>query len=323
VDIEENAAGASGGEQTATPTSSILDEWDGDDTPTQATPTETAAADDVSEEAATATDDDTSEEAAPEPTEATEETPAERKLRLRDGTEVTEADLKKAYGRQKEFEREQAEFAAERAKVQAEITRIRQQEQFFAQQMPVVLQTLRQQIPPPPDETLRDVDPIAYANQRFAHEDGVRNFERAQQAQYIHQQQTEAARAKAIEEYRKTELTKLVERMPELKDEKRLKEMDTNIRAHVGHYGFSVQEYAQVDDHRSLAVLADAVKWRMLQANKPKAVEKAKEAPPVVQAPARRRSTAEVQSQVVREQLSRLAKTGKASDAEAFLSRFE
>lgn len=322
MENETNVSGASGGEQTAAP-SSILDEWDGDDTPTQTTPTEAAAADDVSEEAAPATDEPASEEAAPEAPEASEETPAERKLRLRDGTEVTEAELKKAYGRQKDFEREQAEFAAERAKVQAEITRIRQQEQFFAQQMPVVLQTLRQQIPPPPDESLRDVDPIAYANQRFAHEDGVRNFERAQQAQLIHQQQTEAARAKAIEEYRKNELTKLVERMPELKDQAKLKEMDADIRANIGHYGFSVQEYAQVDDHRSLAVLADAIKWRKLQANKPKAVEKAKEAPPVVQAPARRRSTAEVQAQAVREQLSRLAKTGKASDAEAFLSRFE
>ncbi len=322
MDTETNVAGAPGGETTPAP--SVLDTWDHDDKPIVQAPEEAAAAVEEPEEAEPTAEEASAPDADPEaPEEPSEETPAERKLRLRDGTEVSEGELKKAYGRQKEFEREQQAFEAERAKVQAEITRIRQQEQFFAQQMPVVLQTLRQQIPPPPDETLRDVDPIAYANQRFAHEDGVRNFERARQAQIIHQQQTEAQRAKAIQEYRQTELQKLIERRPELKDEKRLKEMDADIRANIKAYGFSEQEYAAVDDHRSLEVLMDAIKWRKLQAEKPKAIEKAKEAPPVVQAPARRRSTAEIQSQQVREQLSRLAKTGKAQDAEAFLSRFE
>jgi hypothetical protein len=169
VDTETNVAGASGGETTPVP--SILDTWDHDDKPIAQAPEETAAAVEEPEEADTAAEEASAPDADPEaPEEPSEETPAERKLRLRDGTEVSEGELKKAYGRQEEFKREQAAFEAERAKVQAEFTRIRQQEQFFAQQMPVVLATLEQQIPPPPDETLRDVDPIAYATQRFAHD---------------------------------------------------------------------------------------------------------------------------------------------------------
>jgi len=322
VENDTNVAGASGGDSTTAP--SILDTWDHDDKPVAQAPEETAAAVEEPEVADTTAEEASAPDAAPEaPEEPSEETPAERLERLRDGTEVSVAELKKAYGRQKEFEREQAEFQARKAEYDANISRIRQQEQFFAQQMPMVLQTLRQQIPPPPDESLREVDPITYANQRFAHEDGVRAFERAQHAHAIQQQQTQAQRQKAIEDYRRTELNKLVETVPELKDPKRLKEMDAEIRANIKAYGFSEQEYAQVDDHRSLRVLMDAIKWRKLQAEKPKAIEKAKEAPPVVQAPARRRSSAEVQAQATREQLSRLAKTGKASDAEAFLSRFE
>jgi hypothetical protein len=320
VENEENVAGASGGETTPAP--SVLDTWDHDDKMVSPSVEEAAAADEPDEiEAAPEAD------ASPEPTERSEDDDSsdaeEPKHRLRDGEEVPLGELKKVYGTRKEIEAAKAAFEAEKATFAQQQAAIRQQEQFFAQQMPLVLNALRQQIPPPPDPALKSDDPISYFMQKDAHEEGVRQFQRAQHAAQAQQQQTEAERAKALQAFRKTELERLVEKRPELKDEKVVKQIDADIRAHIKDYGFSPEEYAVVDDHRALAVLMDAVKWRKLQANKPKAIEKAKDAPPVVQAPARRRSTAEVQAQGVREQLSRLAKTGKAQDAEAFLSRFD
>jgi hypothetical protein len=320
VENEDNVAGASGGEQTPAP--SVLDTWDHDDKPIQAQ-TEEAAAADEPEEGEPAEEAEASE-GQPERTED-DDSPEEDepKHRLRDGEEVPLGELKKVYGTRKEIEAAKAKLEADTAQFQQQMAAVRQQEQFFAQQMPLVLNALRQQVPPMPDPALQAEDPIAYANARFAHEDAVRNFQRAQAAAQAQQQQTEAQRQAALQTYRQTELQRLVEKEPALRDPAKIKQMDQEIREHIGNYGFSLEEYAGVDDHRALLILKDAVAYRKLMANKPKAIEKAKDAPPVVQAPARRRTSAEVQAQGLREQLSRLAKTGSAKDGEALLSRFE
>ncbi len=321
MDQQDNVSGAPGDAQTPVP--SILEqEWDWSTHGQPEVEEETAAADEPEPEEPEV-EEAPEEDDTPEPPEPEEETPTERKLRLRDGTEVSESDLKKAYGEQKDFQRERDAYLAEKAQFAQHAAQIRQQEQFFAQQMPHVLDTLRQQIPPPPDPSLRDTDPITFFLQKDAHEGAVNQFQRAQHAAQAHRQQTSAAQQQAFEQFRQVEMTRLVEVMPELKDRKVVEQFDTDMRDAARHYGFTEKDYAEVVDHRSLRVLADASKWRRLQAQKPKAIEKAKEAPPVVQAPARRRSTSEVQAQNTREQLSRLAKDGSRQSAEAFLSRFE
>lgn len=320
VDQQDNVAGAPGDEGTPVP--SILErEWDYDG-PAD-TPDEPAAAEDEEEPAEAPEAEAKGEDDDPEPPEPEEETPAERKLRLRDGTEVSESDLKKAYGEQKDFQRERETFQAEKARIEQHIAQVRQQEQFFAQVMPKAIEALQRQIPPPPSRDLLSTDPIEYFSQKEAHEDGVREFQRAQHAAATQQQQRSAAQQEAFEHYKQTELARLAEVMPELRDPKVNQKLDADMRKAADHYGYSSKEYADLVDHRGLRVLADAAKWRALQEQKPKAIEKAKEAPPVVQAPARRRSTSEIQAQATREQLSKLAKTGSRHDAEAFLSRFE
>lgn len=318
----DNVAGAPGDANTPAPSNpSILDEWDHDDAP-ETVKAEPAAADDEPQPVEAEAERPEGDNEDPEPAEGSDETPAERKLRLRDGEEVSEGDLKKAYGARKDFEREREAYQAEKAQFAQHVAHIRQQEQFFAQQMPQVLATLRQQIPPPPDESLKAADPVQYFLQKDDHERGVFQFQRAQQAAQAHQQQTTAAQKQAFDQYRQAELTRLVEAMPELKDRKIVEKFDGDMRDTAKHYGFTDKDYADVVDHRSLRVLADAAKWRTLQAQKPKAIEKAREAPPVAQ-PARRRSAAETQTHATREQLSRLAKTGSAKDADAFLAQFE
>lgn len=321
MDQQDNVSGASGDAQTPVP--AILEqEWDWSTHGKPLDEEETAAADEPEAEEPEV-EEPSEDDKDPEPPEPEEETPAERKLRLRDGTEVSESDLKKAYGEQKDFQRRVEEHQAREAQFAQHAAQIRQQEQFFAQQMPHVLATLQQQIPPAPDPRLQHEDPIAYATQRFAHEDGVREFQRAQHAAHAQQQQRSVAQQQAFESYKQAELARLAEVMPELRDPKVNQKLDAQMRSSAKHYGYSEKDYADLVDHRGLRVLADAAKWRALQEQKPKAIEKAKEAPPVVQAPARRRSTSEVQAQNTREQLSRLAKDGSRHSAEAFLSRFE
>lgn len=316
----ENVAGASSdGNSPAPSTPDILDqEWDWDGQPDQ--PEAAAADEDETEQEAGAEDAPDKED--PEPAEGTEETPAERKLRLRDGEEVSESDLKKAYGARKEFEREKASWQAEKAQHEQRIAQISQQEQFFAQTMPQVLDTLRRNIPPPPDPSIAETDPIAYFVQKDRHEGAIREFQQAQAAAHANQQRHVAAQRQELERYTAAEHAKLLDAMPELKDQGKRQALLADLTETAKHYGLA-EEFQDTRDHRVILALVDAMKWRKLQAQRPKAVEKAKEAPPVVQAPARRRSSSEVQAATTREQLSRLAKTGSAKDADAFLARFE
>jgi hypothetical protein len=84
------------------------------------------------------------------------------------------------------------------------------------------------------------------------------------------------------------------------------------------HYGFTPQDLAQKMDHRDLLVLKDAIAYRKLQADKPKALEKVKDVPPVtVQAPGRRVSAPERAAQAVSDKLAAARRSGGLSMADA------
>ncbi len=317
----ENAAGASGGENThgSAPPSPLDMEWDWDGSPDE--PENTAAADDEEPDQEARVEDPPAKDD-PEPTETDEEPSTERKLRLRDGEEVSEGDLKKAYGARKDFEREKASWEAEKAQHEQQLAHVRQQGQFFAQTMPQVLATLQRNIPAQPDPSIAEADPIAYFVQKDKYESAVRELQQAQHAAQAYQQQQTKAQQEALARYTQAEHGKLMEAMPELRDAAKRRQFTEDLMETAKAYGLE-NDVNDTRDHRVILALADAMKWRQLQKQKPKAVEKAKEAPPVVQAPARRRSSAEVQAATTREQLSKLRRTGSAQDAEAFLSRFE
>ena len=78
-------------------------------------------------------------------------------------------------------------------------------------------------------------------------------------------------------------------------------------------YRFSEQELAAVTDGRMLHVLHDAMRWRELQAQKPKALQKVTEAPKVIKpsAPQPRKTNQSA--------LERLKKTGRPSELVNFL----
>ena len=85
------------------------------------------------------------------------------------------------------------------------------------------------------------------------------------------------------------------------------------IKTAARSYGISDQELNTVIDPRYVHVLHDAMKWRALQAEKPKAMQKVAEAPKAIkpQAP-RPKNPNQSASQ-------RLAKSGRIEDLASFL----
>lgn len=107
-----------------------------------------------------------------------------------------------------------------------------------------------------------------------------------QQAQAHHQaeqQQQQQTLAQQIE----IERQRMYDKFPEWRDTAKFTAARDQISTYAKAQGFNDAELAQIYDHRYLQVLHDAASFRALQAGKPEALKKLREAPPMAKAGAR------------------------------------
>lgn len=263
--------------------------------------------------------------AEPEPEKAPKDTDDDGLDTLRDGTKVSKKDLKEAYENRRNFERERAAFEAERQEMQATAQRLGQQETLFQ----AFIQQQVEALPPEPDPKLARENPGEFLHRQTLRHQAIEKLRNAVQSYQESRTTQSAEQAKSYNEHLAQEQSRLFEKMPELRDPAKREAFGKEILEGAQHYGFSAEDVGAASDHRLMLMLRDANAYRRAKANretaKAQAAEKARNAAEVVApaAPGRRVSAAERQSAVTREQVSRLAKTGSAKDAEAFLSRFE
>lgn len=263
-------------------------------------------------------DTDTEDDAGDEPSAA------EGLITLPDGTQATVEEVTRWRDTRKnlesDFTKKTMALAEERKQAQAKVEQLQQQEQFLSQNLPLAMQVLQASIPPAPDPALRDYDLSSYIAQKEAHEGATRQLQQLyatqQQMQAKQQEASEKARQAAINENR----AKLMEAMPELKDERKRQEMQATLSEGIKAYGFEPSEMENVYDYRVISALSDAVKYRKLMAEKPKVEGKARQAPPV-QKPGKRKSSAEIKAQAKKTQFDKLKQTGSAKDGAAVLAQ--
>lgn len=249
--------------------------------------------------------------------------PSEGLITLPDGTQATVEEVTRWRDTRKnlesDFTKKTMALAEERKQAQAKVAQLQQQEQFLSQNLPVAMQVLQASIPPAPDPAMRDYDLGSYIAQKEAHEAGKQQLNQlyaAQQRMQAQQQEaSQAARQAAINENR----AKLLEAMPELKNDQKRQEMQATLSEGIKAYGFEPSEMENVYDYRVIQALSDAVKYRRLMAEKPKVEGKARQAPPV-QKPGKRKSIAEQRAQAKKSQFDRLKQTGSAKDGAALLA---
>jgi hypothetical protein len=257
--------------------------------------------------------------------EADDEREADESLvvRLRDGTEITVAELKKGFGREADYTRKTQDLAEQRRAVESRQAQLSQHEHFFTEAAEHAIRVARAFMPKPPDAALRDSDPVEYFLQKDRYdraEAHVRTLEtaRAAQAERAAQEHGELVRTHLAAEQKL-----LVEKMPEFRSEKARRAFwDEAVAVGQAHYGYSPEEMSQIHDHRLMMVLKDALAYRRLQASKPKAEAKASGAPPVA-APAKRPARGEREAQRFSEQVGRLRQTGDFDTAVSILSRWD
>lgn len=264
------------------------------------------------------------EQTAPEETTegADQEEPANAgkvRFKLPDGTlvEATLDDLSKGYLRQADYTKKTQELATQRKTLEQAAETIRVERTRELQILNLAQQMLAQQVPPEPDHTLAASDPVAFVQQKAAHDAAMQRL----QALNVHQQrvaeQVQAEQAQTLQQHLTREAEALVERIPEWKSPDVAKAEKAKLINFGRSVGFTDAELNAVYDSRAVAVMRDAMLYRELMAKRPAIEAKPAPAPKVLQ-PGTARTGNSKSTEAARAH-ARLAQTGSVDDAVAAL----
>jgi hypothetical protein len=291
-----------------------------EDKPTEAATTtdETQPADQPSgdiEDAATG-DQQATDEPASQPTQPEQPTFSVRV----DGTEqkVTLDELLNGYQRTADYTRKTQAIAEQRKQAEAELAAARVERQRYAETLRQLETQLAQTQPEPDWNKLYAEDPLEYVRQKDAWRD---RRERAQalqgeQARLAQLQQVE--QRALLEQHLAVERQRLVEAIPEWRDDQRAAKEREAIVTWAKRAGFSDQEISQSYDHRAVNVLRKAMLYDELM-GKNLADKQTPRPAPAMARPGMPPSKNETSSKARREALSRLSKSGRIEDAVDFL----
>ena len=259
------------------------------------------------------------------PEDEQDETPAEDTIdptvmvRVKiDGVEqqVTLEEALKGYSRTQDYTRKTQSHAENVRAFQAEAEAVRSERQAYATQMAQLEQVFRDTTPQEPDwaQVQRDTPdefPALWA-QWSAHEKrmGEVAFERNRAEQAVARDQ-----AATRQKYLQAEQEKLLEAIPDWRNSETATAGKTKMVAYVKEKGYTVEEIAQITDHRVIELIDKAMRWDDSQKKKPaiqQRIEKVKVATPGPASGASKKPVPEAQK--ARE---RLAKTGRQEDAAA------
>jgi len=227
-----------------------------------------------------------------------------------DGEEVsvTLDELLNGYSRTQDYTRKTMALADERKSLESELNQIRQERAQLTQVLEQI--DVQDQEQEPNWDALYQQDPQQWLIQREVwREKQERKRALVEEKQRLLQAQ-EADKQRVISEFVSQEANKLVEVLPQWRDEKVAKQEKAKVADYAKRIGFSDQEIAQFYDHRAVTALYKAMKFDELQSGKPKAQGK--------KGPTAKAGAATSQPKArdnYRKSQQRLAKSGKVADA--------
>ncbi|NKX42096.1 hypothetical protein HGG71_11560 [Rhodobacteraceae bacterium R_SAG2] len=260
--------------------------------------------DDEAEEDADDSEDEESDEEADADDDEDEASDDERPDQLYtvkvDGEEkqVSLSELQRGYSGQAYIQKGMEANKAQARQLEEQAQTLQQQAQVALQLYEQAQQTGFTPAPQKPDPALVQTDPIAYMEQTAAYQTQLEKYQQEQQqVAYLRQQQeqqTEQQRRQHIEEQERL----LLEEMPELREPEKAEAFKKTLLSASEQYGFTKEELRQiVTDRRSVKALADAQKWRELQASKAKAKKPREASKPVTKPRGKMRDGSKVKFQ--------------------------
>jgi hypothetical protein len=210
------------------------------------------------------------------------------RVKLPDGSESTIADLIAGNMKERDYRQKTMELAPLKKEVEAQSAALKASEQQLEQQREYVVSLVKSILPPQPDPSKADprspnYDPAGYQAEQVAFQQWAQHLQHLEAEQQRANEARQAETAKQTEERLKTEWNTALEKLPELKDPKKLESFGKDTMKYgVEAYDYTPQELANIHhDHRQLLVLKDAIAWRKLQASKATVQKKVEGRPPI------------------------------------------
>jgi hypothetical protein len=273
-------------------------------------PTEDAAPADEAEEEGDAQDEDSDE-----PEEQAADNLYEVKV---DGEvrKVTLEELTKGYSFTAHNTRKSQQLAEERKTFEAERQATREARMQYEQNLALLEQALQAQMPAEPDwNRLERENPAEFAKQWAMHQRRQEEMTALQQERAGVAGQRQQEQQAAFEEQLNHERTRLLEAIPEWKDERRASEGKAELkRFATEELGFTEDHLANVVDHRVMLILREAMLYRQMKARGADAIRGTQAKTPVLApgTPAPRKSRKDRDLTAAR---AELARTGRDSAA--------
>ncbi|KQO43022.1 hypothetical protein ASF08_10615 [Methylobacterium sp. Leaf85] len=210
-----------------------------------------------------------------------------------DGHQVPIDEVRRGFMRQADYTRKTQAHAEEVRQFQT----IRQQTEAergeLGNILNIAVEVLRTRMPSPPDRNMIRTDPMGFMEQQQAYQEAVEEVNKLLSAQQgVGQRQTEEQRAAQdqAERARQAQTAEALQReaelmaqtMPELKTPEGQKAFFADATKFGERcYGLTPNDVMGIQDHRALRVLKDAIAYQKLQAKKPEALQKLRNAPPI------------------------------------------
>lgn len=223
------------------------------------------------------------------------------------------------YQRQRDYTRKTTEIAELRKAAEAERIAAQQERAYYANQLSNYMSSLSELVQQ--DEKvdwakLLETNPIEYLKKKEAADNRkihLQNLDVQRQA-IAEQEQLETRRH--IETVLRDEAEKLLNALPEWKDEKKAKEEKAAVAEYLKGYGYGDDEVNAVTDHRAVLLARKAMLYDKLQQSKASLNQRVEKLPPKVERPGGSNESAPRDKAA----FQRLLRTGSIDDAAAVLA---
>jgi hypothetical protein len=266
---------------------------------------------------------DVSAEEAESQEEEVEEQPRYRVKVSGEEVEVSLDELLNGYSRTADYQKKTQSLAEQRKAVEADRVKIDEAaktRETYAQRLQVIEQLLQQQDQSQDLASLKAEDPIAYAVAMGEKMERDKQLQAVQMERQRVQQEQQSHQQVQLQKHIQAEQAKLVEAIPEFKDDVKAEVIRRDIRNYAKAQGFSDQELSQVYDSRAVLALYKAAQYDKLMAGKGVTSKKVANAPKTI-----RPGTSNPQSsenETAKKDRAALRQSGNKKDAARLFERF-
>jgi len=266
---------------------------------------------------------DVSAEEAESQEEEVEELPKYRVKVSGEEVEVSLDELLNGYSRTADYQKKTQSLAEQRKAVEADRVKIAEAAkttETYAQRLQVIEQLLQQQDQGEDLSNLKAEDPIAYAVAMAEKMEREKQLQAVQMERQRVQQEQQSYTQAQLQKHIQAEQAKLVEAIPEFKDDVKAEVVRRDIRNYAKSQGFTDKELSQVYDSRAVLALYKAAQYDKLMAGKGVTSKKVANAPKTI-----RPGTSNPQSsenEKAKKDRAALRQSGNKKDAARLFERF-